>query len=64
MSLKRSGYRKFGIEPIEPLKYWSHRVQKKPMGEKNKDDGIGDPIKMLLEETLVRKRNEMMDKVT
>jgi hypothetical protein len=31
------------------------------MGEKNKYDGVGDPFKMLLEEALVRKRNEMME---
>jgi hypothetical protein len=31
------------------------------MGDENKDDGAGDPIKMLLEEALARKRNEMMD---
>jgi hypothetical protein len=30
------------------------------VGEK-KDDGIGDPFKMLLEETLTQQRNEMMD---
>ena len=33
------------------------------MGDKKKDDGAGDPIKMLLEEAIVRKRNEMMDNV-
>jgi len=31
------------------------------MGDQNKYDGVGDPIKMLLEKTLVRQRNEMMD---
>jgi hypothetical protein len=31
------------------------------MGHENKDDGIGDPIKLLLEESLMRQRNEMMD---
>jgi hypothetical protein len=30
------------------------------MGERNKYDGGGDPIKMLLEEALTRQRNEMM----
>jgi hypothetical protein len=30
------------------------------MGE-NKDDGIGDPFKMFLEESLKKKSNEMMD---
>jgi hypothetical protein len=31
------------------------------MGDEKKDDGAGDPIKMLLEEALARQRNEMMD---
>jgi hypothetical protein len=32
------------------------------MGDEKKDDGVGDPFKMFLEESLARKRNEMMDK--
>jgi hypothetical protein len=31
------------------------------MEDKKKYDGAGDPFKMLLEEALVRQRNEMMD---
>jgi hypothetical protein len=31
------------------------------MGDKKKDDGVGDPFKMFLEEALVRQRNKMMD---
>ena len=31
------------------------------MGDENKDDGVGDPFKMLLEESLARKRNEMIE---
>jgi hypothetical protein len=31
------------------------------MGAKNKYDGVGYPFKMLLEESLVQQRNEMMD---
>jgi len=31
------------------------------MGDEKKDDGIGDPFKMLLKEALARQRNEMMD---
>jgi hypothetical protein len=34
------------------------------MGDENKDDGAGDPIKMLLEEALARQRNKMMDNFT
>jgi hypothetical protein len=31
------------------------------MGEEKKDEGAGDPIKMLLEEALEKQRNTMMD---
>ena len=31
------------------------------MGEKNKGEGIEDPIKILLEEALEKQRNAMMD---
>jgi hypothetical protein len=31
------------------------------MGDEKKDDGAGDPIKMLLKEALARQRNKMMD---
>jgi hypothetical protein len=34
------------------------------MGEEKKDDGAGDPFRMLLEEALVRQRNEMMENFT
>jgi hypothetical protein len=32
------------------------------MGDKKKYEGARDPIKMLLEESLMRKRNKMMEK--
>jgi hypothetical protein len=31
------------------------------MEGENKDDGIGDPFKLLIEESLMQQRNEMMD---
>jgi hypothetical protein len=61
MSPKRSGYKKLGLKPIEPLQDRSCRARKKPMRGEKKDDGARDPIKMLLEEALARKRNKMMD---
>jgi hypothetical protein len=64
MSPIRSRYKKLGLEPIEPLLYWSHRAQEQPMGDEKKDDGARDSIKMLLEESLVRQRDEMMDNFT
>ena len=32
------------------------------MAEEKKDEGVGDPIKILLEEALEKQRNAMMDK--
>ena len=61
MSPTRSGYKKLGLEPIEPLPDLSHQARQQPMGDEKKDDGAGYPIKMLLEEALARQRNEMMD---
>jgi hypothetical protein len=61
MSPIRSRYKKLGLEPIEPLPDWPHQARQQPMGDKKKDDGAGAPIKMLLEESLARKRNEMME---
>jgi hypothetical protein len=52
MCLTRVGYKKLGLEPIEPLPDRSFLPQKKPMGDKNKYDGVGDPIKIFLEEAL------------
>jgi hypothetical protein len=31
------------------------------MGDDNKDDGVGNPFKMFLEEDLVQQRNKMME---
>ena len=61
MSPTRSGYKKLGLKPVEPLQDQLRRSRQKPMGEEKKYDGALDPIKMLLEESLTRQRNEMMD---
>ena len=53
MSSTRSGYKKLGLEPIEPLQDRSHRARQQPMGDEKKDYGAGDPIKMFLEEALM-----------
>jgi hypothetical protein len=34
------------------------------MGDDKKDGGVGDPIKMFLEEALTRQRNKLMDNFT
>jgi hypothetical protein len=52
MSPTRSGYKKLGLEPVDPFPDLSRRAQQQPMGDKKKDDGVGDPFKMLFEESL------------
>jgi hypothetical protein len=54
-------YKELGLELVS-LEDKSSRMPKRPLmvGEK-KDDGTGDPFKMLLEEALTQQRNEMMD---
>jgi hypothetical protein len=61
MSLTRSGYKELGLELIS-LEEKISRMPKRPLmvGEK-KDDGSGDPFKMLFEEDLTQQRNEMLD---
>ena len=61
ISPTRSGYKKLGLELVKPLQYQPCRAQKQPMGDEKKDDGVGDPIKMFLEEALTQKRKKMMD---
>jgi hypothetical protein len=64
MSPTRSGYKELSLEIVyvEDKRY---RTPKQPLmaGEK-KYDGIGDPFKMFLEESLTQQRNEMMDSFT
>jgi hypothetical protein len=62
MSPTRSGYKKLGLEPVDPLQDRSHRAQQQLIGDENKDDGEGDPFKLVLEEALARQRKKMMDK--
>jgi hypothetical protein len=38
-----------------------HKPRRPPIRDKNKDEGEGDPIKILLEEALEKQRKEMMD---
>jgi hypothetical protein len=64
MSPTRSGYRELGLELVSLEENFSRTPKKPPMVGENKDDGTGDPFKMLLEESLERQRNEMMDNFT
>ena len=62
MSPTRSGYKKLGLEPVEPFQDQSHRARPQLMGDENKYDEAGYPFKLLLEEALTQQRNKMMDK--
>ena len=57
----RSGYKELGLELVEPLQDQPCKSQWPPMVDENKDKGVGDPIKILLEEALEGQRNAMMD---
>jgi hypothetical protein len=61
MSPTRSEYKDLGLELVS-LEDKNSRTPKRPLmeGEK-KDDGTGDPFKLLIEESLTQQRNEMMD---
>jgi hypothetical protein len=61
MSPTRSGYKELGLDLVEPLRDPPRKPRRPPMGEEKKDEGAGDPIKMLLEEALEKQRNAMMD---
>ena len=54
-------YKELGLNLVEPLQDQPHKSQRPPMGDEKKDEGAEDPIKMLLEEALEKKRNAMMD---
>jgi hypothetical protein len=62
MSPTRFGYKKLGLEPFDPLQDLTCRSRQQPMGNAKKDDGAGDPFKILLEQALARQRNKMMEK--
>ena len=61
MSPTRLGYKELGLDLVEPLQDQRRKPRRPPMGEEKKDEGVGDPIKMLLEEALEKQRNTMMD---
>jgi hypothetical protein len=61
MSPTRSEYKDLGLELVS-LEDKISRTPKRPLMEgENKDDGTGDPFKLLIEEALMQQRNEMMD---
>eukprot|EP00253_Pinus_taeda_P031525 PITA_31525 len=61
MSPTRSGYKESVLELVEPLQDQPRKSRRPPMADEKKNEGAGDPIKILLEEALERQRNTMMD---
>ena len=62
MSPMRAGYKELWLDLVEPLQDQPRKSRRPPMGDKKKYKGVEDPIKMLLEEALEKKKNAMMDK--
>jgi hypothetical protein len=61
MSPTRSEYKELGLDLVS-LEDKSSRTLKRPlMKGKKKDDGTGDPFKLLIEKALTQQRNAMMD---
>ena len=61
MSPTRAGYKELGLDLVEPLQDQPRKSRRPPMGDKKNDEGVEDPIKMLLKEALEKQRNAMMD---
>ena len=60
MSPTRSGYRELGCELVKPLQDWPRKSRWARMVDEKKDEGVRDPIKILLEEAPEQQRNAMM----
>ena len=61
MSPTRSRYKELGLDPLS-LEDKISRMPNRPfMVGENKDDRTRDPFKLLIEESLMQKRNKMMD---
>jgi hypothetical protein len=61
MSLMRLGYRGLGLELVSLEDNCSRTSKQHSMEREKKYDGTRYPFKMLLEESLERQRNEMME---
>jgi hypothetical protein len=48
----RSRYKELGLDLVEPLQDHPRKPRRPPMGDEKKDEGTGDPIKILLDEAL------------
>ena len=61
MSPTRSEYKELGLELVYLEERSSHTPKRPPMAGEKKYDGIGDPFKLLIEESLTQQRNEIID---
>ena len=61
MSPTRSVYKELGLALVEPLQDQPRKSRRPPMEDEREDEGVGDSIKILLEEALERQRNVMID---
>ena len=61
MSPTRSEYKELGLELVSLEERSSRTPKRPPMAGENKDDGVGDPFKLLIEEALTQQRNNKMD---
>jgi hypothetical protein len=61
MSPTRSEYSKLGLEIVSLEENLSHTPKKPSMAEEKKNDGVDNPINLLLEQALTRQRDEMME---
>jgi hypothetical protein len=61
MSPTRSEYSNLGLNFVSLKDNLSHTPKKPSIGEENKNDGVDDPINLLLEQALTQQRDEMMD---
>ena len=52
MSPTRSRYKDLGLDLVEPLQDQTRKPRWTAIGDEKKDEGAGDPIKILLEEAL------------
>jgi hypothetical protein len=61
MSPTRLGYRELGLELVSFEENHSRQRKRPPMVEEKRDEGVEDPIKLLLAESLAQQRNEMLE---
>ena len=64
MSPTELGYKELGLDLVEPLQDQPRKPLQPPMVEEKKEEGAGDPIKILLQEALEKQRNAIMDNFT